>query len=328
MKNYLPKFQLIIAATIFIMAFLSFGCKNQTGEDVDHSGKYTEVEDSIKQIIDNEPGKFGVAVIVNNADTIAINNTADYPMMSMFKFHEALAVCHALELKHTTIDSIITINRDELDPDTWSPMLKDYNESVFSVSIKDLLNYILVDSDNNASNLLFDRIVSPKETDAYIRVIEKSGDFRIMHSEHDMKRDISKSYDNSCSPLSYASLVNKVFTDSVINSSNQEFIKSAMGECNTGMNRISAGLPKDGGVNFAHRTGSGYINSRGEIIAINDGGYVQLPSGTGYSIAVFVRDFGGRQEDADKIIARISAAVYNAVALSDNLVDRENQATD
>lgn len=318
MGNYYLKYQIIIAAIIFAVIFFSFGCNGKAKESVDRSGKYTEIEDSIKQIIDNEPGKFGVAVIINNTDTIAINNTADYPLMSMFKLHEALAVCHALELKHAGLDSIITINRHELDPETWSPMLKDYKESSFAVSVKDLLTYILVDSDNNASNLLFDRVISPKETDAYIRSIENTGNFKILYSEHDMKRDISKSYDNSCSPLSYASLVNKVFTNSIIDSANQEFIRGVMGKCNTGMNRIAAGLPHEAGVNFAHRTGSGYINSSGEVIAINDGGYVQLPSGTGYSIAVFVKDFGGSQEDAERIIARISAVVYNAIASSDN----------
>lgn len=78
------------------------------------------------------------------------------------------------------------------------------------------------------------------------------------------------------------------------------------------MARIAAGLPE--GVSFAHRTGSGYINSRGEVIAVNDGGYVLLPSGMGYSIAVLVKDFGGEPEEAEKVIAQISKAVYEFIA--------------
>lgn len=43
-------------------------------------------------------------------------------------------------------------------------------------------------------------------------------------------------------------------------------------------------------------------------------GYVLLPSGKGYSIAVLVKDFGGDQEEAEKIIAQISKAVYEFIA--------------
>ena len=75
------------------------------------------------------------------------------------------------------------------------------------------------------------------------------------------------------------------------------------------MSRIGAGLPED--VYFAHRTGSGYVNVRGEIVAVNDGGYVRTPSGKSYSIAVFVKDFGGTQADAEDAIARISESIYN-----------------
>lgn len=303
----------MIPAIIFIAACFILGCNRHNSGHDGPKTRYAAIKEKLKEITDDKPGRFGVAVIIDNTDTITLNNTADYPMMSMFKLHEAIAVCHVLEAEHKGLDSIMEISRSELDPDTWSPMLKDYKGPRFAVSIKDLLTYILVDSDNNASNLLFDRIVSPKETDAYIRSAVCSGDFRILHSEHDMKQDISKSYDNTCSPLSYAILINEVFTDSIIHRSDQEFIKAAMEKCNTGMSRLAAGLPENSGVNFAHRTGSGYINSRGEVTAINDGGYVQLPSGMGYSIAVFVRDFAGKQEEAEKIIARISSAVYNAV---------------
>ena len=40
---------------------------------------------------------------------------------------------------------------------------------------------------------------------------------------------------------------------------------------------------------------------------------MELPSGKKYTVVVFVRDFGGEQEEAEQIISRISSAVYEYV---------------
>ncbi len=50
------------------------------------------------------------------------------------------------------------------------------------------------------------------------------------------------------------------------------------------------------------------------VCATLDGGYVSLPSGRNYSIAVFVKDYAGDQEDAERLIACISETVYNRLA--------------
>ena len=287
-------------------------CGNGRHRKSGNSDGYIELKRQLEEIVGDRQGKFGVAVIFDGKDTVTFNNSSDYPMMSMFKLHEAIAVCHALDVRRAGLDEEIEVRRGELDPDTWSPMLKEYTEDSFNVTVGKLIDYILVDSDNNASNLLFDRVISTLETDRYIRSVLPQDDFRIVYRESDMKADISRSYDNRTSPLSYACLVDRLFTESVVSDVKQDFIRQAMGRCNTGMARIAAGLPE--GVSFAHRTGSGYINSRGEVIAVNDGGYVLLPSGKGYSIAVLVKDFGGDQEEAEKIIAQISKAVYEFIA--------------
>lgn len=296
----------IIAVLCYGMLLLSSCCASG------NSDGYIELKRQLEEIVGDRPGKFGVSVIFDGKDTVTFNNSSDYPMMSMFKLHEAIAVCHALDVRRAGLDEEIEVRRGELDPDTWSPMLKEYTEDSFNVTVGKLIDYILVDSDNNASNLLFDRVISTLETDRYIRSVLPQDDFRIVYRESDMKADISRSYDNRTSPLSYACLVDRLFTERVVSDVKQDFIRQAMGRCNTGMARIAAGLPEGG--SFAHRTGSGYINSRGEVIAVNDGGYVLLPSGKGYSIAVLVKDFGGDQEEAEKIIAQISKAVYEFIA--------------
>ena len=266
-------------------------------------------ENRLSRIVGDMPGKFGVAVISGEGDTLTFNNSSDYPMMSMFKLHEAIAVCYMLDAGGSGLDSVISVSRSTLDPDTWSPMLKDYSGEILSPTVGELVDYILVHSDNNASNLLFERIVATDETDSLIRIMLQNDYFKILCKETHIKTDNDRSYDNRTSPLAYAALLNRVFTDSIVSPEKQEFIRAAMEKCRTGMSRIGAGLPED--VYFAHRTGSGYVNVRGEIVAVNDGGYVRTPSGKSYSIAVFVKDFGGTQADAEDAIARISESIYN-----------------
>lgn len=271
-----------------------------------------ELENTIVSIIEDRPARIGVAVITDTGDSLVVNNSDDYPMMSMFKLHEAIAVCRTLEEKGASIDTVLAVSRDELNMQTWSPMLKEYTDEVFDISVRRLMEYLLVDSDNNASNLLFERIVPVAAADSIIAIIMPERGFRIIYTEAQMQRDHGLSYLNATSPLSYASLVKKVFTDSLVSSGNQEFTREMMRRCGTGSGRIAAGLPE--GVEFAHRTGSGYVNERGEVIAVNDGGYVTLPDGRSYAIAVLVKDFAGPQEDADAAIAEVSKAVYEALA--------------
>lgn len=271
-----------------------------------------ELENTIVSIIEDSPARIGVAVITDTGDSLVVNDSDDYPMMSMFKLHEAIAVCRTLEEKGASIDTVLAVSRAELNMQTWSPMLKEYTDEVFDISVRKLMEYLLVDSDNNASNLLFERIVPVAAADSIIATIMPERGFRIIYTEAQMQRDHGLSYLNATSPLSYASLVKKVFTDSLLSAGNQEFIREMMRRCGTGSGRIAAGLPE--GVEFAHRTGSGYVNERGEVIAVNDGGYVTLPDGRSYAIAVLVKDFAGPQEDADAAIAEVSKDVYEVLA--------------
>lgn len=268
----------------------------------------------IDSLLAGVPAQVGVAVIVDGTDTVTVNNSADYPMMSMFKLQEAIAVCRTLGERGQSIDTVFNIPRSKLHTDTWSPMLKDYTADTVRISARGLMDYLLVHSDNNASNLLFSMVATAPQTDSIIRGITSDGAFNISYTEAQMQREHVLAYANRTSPLAYAVLVDRLFTDSLAPTPMQEFIKDAMSRCNTGTARIQAGITGKNGVKFAHRTGSGYVNERGEVVAINDGGHVSLPDGRSYSVAVFVKDYAGPQEDAEAVIARISEAIYRHIA--------------
>lgn len=279
----------------------------------DNISDRTVLYDSISRIVSAYPGEIGVAVIINGRDTVTVNDESIYPMMSVFKVHQAIAICDEYLGQGIFLDSVVTIRRDELDSNTWSPMLREYNEPVFQLRIRDLLRYTLTASDNNASNLMFERMVGPATTDSLIATIIPRTSFHIKYTESEMAADHDKAYSNYTSPLGAALLMQRLFTDSLVRPDKQQFIKQTLGECVTGTDRIVAPLNGKKGVKVYHKTGSGYTNEDGVLVAHNDVAYIILPDGTYYTLAVFVKDFKGNESEASQVIARISAVVYEMI---------------
>lgn len=286
-----------------------------TGISCRHNSRSSGVslQEELYAFIDSVPGTVGVA-FVSEGDTVTVNNGVHYPMMSVFKMHEAMTVADKLEKQGISLDTLLSINRGDLDLDTWSPMLKEYPAENFTVPVSKLLEYAVTRSDNNASNLLFRHIVSPTETDAYIRSIAKDTTFRVQYSEAEMKANHSLSYCNYTTPLSAALLIKQVMEGSIIGKNYQDSIRQYLSAVTTGQDRLGVVVDGSDVVLFAHKTGSGYRNEAGQLIAHNDVGYFRLRDGRSYALAVLIRDFAGTEAEASAIIADISRLVYRHVA--------------
>ena len=271
--------------------------------------------DSLTQIASAAPGEVGIAVIVNGCDTVTVNDTDKYPLMSVFKLHQAVAVCHYLERKGVSIDTVLHIDRQSLSPDTWSPMLKDsVGSSPLDVSVRTLMRYTLQQSDNNASNVMFDSLIDVMAVDEFIATLVPRTGFRLEVRESDMASDHSLSYRNHSSPLSAAMLLERLFTDSVLSVVNQEFILDALRGCSTGADRLPAPLAGIEGVEIAHKTGSGYVSDAGKLVAFNDAAHIVLPGGDAYTLVVFIKDFDGTESEASAVMSRISGVTYRLVS--------------
>ena len=302
---------LICLAVLIVMLMFA---KSVRGSDA--SVSYTELlTDTLSQIVSACPGEIGVAVIINGSDTVAVNNKSIYPMMSVFKVHQAIAVCYDFDQRRLSLDSLITVKREELNPETWSPMMKEHLEAVITLPVRDLLRYTLVQSDNNASNVLFERLVGVAETDSFVATLIPRSSFRIAYTESEMAEDHAQAYANHTSPLGAAMLMERLFSDSLVSREKQHFIRKSLGECKTGKDRIAAPLLGKEGVSLSHKTGSGYID-KGVLAAHNDVAYISLPNAVRYTLAVFVKDFRGNETQASQVAARISATVYALLAQS------------
>lgn len=175
----------------------------------------------INEVIKGKKAQVGVAVILNGKDTVTVNNESRYPMMSVFKFHQALAVADSLQRNGQPLDAEVFIKKEELKPDTYSPLRDKYPEGEISLSVGELLKYTLQQSDNNACDILFARSGGPEATNRYVRSLG-AADFSIVATEDAMHQDLSLCYQNWSTPLEAAGLFQKLFTRNLFEKPYQE----------------------------------------------------------------------------------------------------------
>lgn len=265
------------------------------------------LEDRIHNVISGSGASVGAAVIIDGRDTVTVNNDTRYPMMSVFKFHQAIAAAHRLQ--GTSPDTLLGITPDELRPDMYSPLRETFPEGT-DISLSDLLGYTLCKSDNNACDIIFSRIASPAWTDSCIRSLGIS-DFAIARTEADMHDTPSAVYDNWTTPLAAADLLDRFITGRVLSGPYYDLIYNDMTLCATGASRLCAPIPDNGTV-IGHKTGTSDPDQTGKYTAVNDIAFVQLPDGRRYTVAVFVCGAADIQS-AEKIISDISSEVYSCI---------------
>lgn len=272
------------------------------------------LKEQLQDIIRSRQAQTGIAVIINGKDTVVINNEEKYPMMSVFKFHQALTIAAEIEKRNLELTSTVYIKKNDLKPDTYSPLRNRFPDGNVSLSLKTLLEYTLQLSDNNACDILFKNIAGTKETDCFIRSLGIRN-FAITATEDEMHTNPDKCYDNWTTPLEAAILIEKFLTSDFISAKNKNFIYSTMTGCKTGLNRLAKPIINKN-ITLGHKTGSGDRNTNGEIIATNDIGFFILPNGFRYTIAVFVKDSKETGYDTEKIIGDVSETVFRFI--SDN----------
>ena len=160
----------------------------------------------LKKVIKDKKAEIGIAVILDAQDTVTVNNDDRYPLMSVFKFHQALAVADYLDRNGLTPDTEIFIPEEELVPDTYSPLRKEFPEGEISLSVSRLLEYSLQLSDNNACDILFEHTGGPAATDRYVRSLGLCN-FAIAATEQQMHDDPQTCYENWSTPLEAAALL-------------------------------------------------------------------------------------------------------------------------
>lgn len=266
------------------------------------------VMDPIKARLDGVDARVGVAVIAPDGEVAALNNQHRFPLMSVMKLYQAVAVLDSVERSATvSLDTPVRITPDMLHKDTWSPMRDSFPGGTV-MPLAEVLRYSLQQSDNNACDILFDLFGSPARMDSVLR--GKGLDhFAITHSEDEMHRDVTLSYANSATPFSVAELIDRLLRWELLGVDETIFLVKTLSGCATGTTRIG-GAPFPAGTTVGHKTGTGDKNSRGKIIGVNDAAFIKVPGKAPYILVMLVEDSSLSFPDTEQLIADISTIVY------------------
>ncbi|MDE6543167.1 MAG: class A beta-lactamase [Muribaculaceae bacterium] len=268
------------------------------------------LESEIRAYIADKDARIGVAVMLDGEVYAEVNGCIDFPMLSVYKFPQALAVADYCRRNGLSFSDTLSIAAEEIEENTWSPMRERYGVSDMALPISELLGYTLQQSDNNACDVLFRLIGGTAVADS----VMKSAGFEnivIASTEAEMHDDVCLCYQNRSTPLAMARLLEHF--DSELRKEGREYeeIAALMETCETGMDRLAGALPGD--VVIGHKTGTGDRNSQGRIIGINDVGYVHLSDGRRYVVAVFIADSAADAPATARMIADLSAIIYRRI---------------
>lgn len=289
-----------VAAAAAALLLLHAGCSGA-------APRGGELRSEIAAYIDSCDARIGVALISESRDTIEVNGHEQFPMQSVYKFPQALALADFCAAHGVSLSDTVNVSAREMRADTYSPMRDTYGQADVRVPLDTLLAYSLQLSDNNACDVIF-RIIGGAET--VDRYLEASGFYgiHVRNTEAEMHADTSRCRANCASPVAMARLLDRFDTELRHVSPAHTRIAGMMETCATGTDRIVAPLAASGAT-VGHKTGTGGFDARGRITSVNDAAYVRMPDGRRYVLVVFVAESGESPQRTSAMIADISDIV-------------------
>ena len=267
-----------------------------------------ELRQELNQIIASKNATVGISIkSIEDKDTLSINGNLKAPMMSVFKFHIALAVLNKVDEGKLSLTQEIFVKKKDLHENTWSPMREDYPNGNMNLTLDKLLRYTVSHSDNNGCDILINLIGGTKTVQNFIN---RQGikDFVIKVNEAQMKT-WKNLYINTTTPLASTELLEKFYKGEILKEATTKYLYQIMVETSRGLTWMKAGLPS--GTELAHRTGVSGTNDDNLRVAMNNIGIVKLPNGKHFILSVYLKNITEKQEDTEKIIADIARVTWN-----------------
>ncbi len=266
-----------------------------------------ELRKELNQIIAKNNATVGIAIKeVESKDTLSINGNMKMPMMSVFKFHIALAVLNEVDKGKLSLNQKFFIKKEDLKDDTWSPIREEFPNGNMDLTLDQLLRYTVSQSDNNGCDILLELIGGTQTVQKFINKVGIK-DFVIKMNE-DQMRTWENLYINTTTPIATTDLLDKFYKGKVLKKATTKYLYQLMVECSRGTTWMKAGLPE--GTELAHRTGLSGTNENNLRAAMNDVGIIKLPNGKHLILSIYLKNITESREDTEKIIAEITKATW------------------
>ena len=207
-----------------------------------------------------------------------------FVMCSTFKASLAALVLRRVDHGSDALDQIVPYGAADIQE--YAPVAKE-NLAKGALSVADMCKAAVELSDNTCANLLLARVGGPAAVTAFWRSI---GDqvSRLDHNEPLLNRTPLGRPEDTSTPAAMAGNLRRIVLGDVLSRPSREHFTGWMLNCQTGDNRLRAGLPK--AWRIGNKTGNNGKDAAGDI------GVVWPPSGGPLLVCVYTR--GGTPTEA------------------------------
>lgn len=234
------------------------------------------------------------------------NNSKKYPLLSVFKLHIAVVVLDKVNREKLNLDTKLEILQTDIKENTYSPLREKYGTNDIELSLREILYYMVSESDNNACDILINWVGGIDSVERYIHKIGLP-ETEIKVTEDTMNHDDMTQYQNQAPLHEILALLKKIDEKKLFSEDLHKELLSMMQSTVTGANKIKGTLPKSAKV--AHKTGSSSRLRDGKKIADNDVAIISIGNKK-YYLAIMVTDSYESDETNAEIIAKISQQIY------------------
>lgn len=325
---------------ISLLFFCSPGWAQTPGEQPDRSRPDVSVrrlQNEIVRAASLAGGTVGVSAIhIESGRRVSYNANERFPMASTYKVPIAVQLLTRVDRGEVALGEMIELKPGDLHPEAGI-LSAHLNKPGVRLSVHNLLELMLVLSDNSAADLMLRLAGGPEQVTARLKAIgipdmevhrptvrliadaegytlPPEGDWtpelfaRLQkpvtpESKSAAARNYAADRRDTASPEAMTKLLNRIYTGDVLRAESGRMLLEILERCQTGNRRIKAFLPPD--TRVAHKTGTlgGTTNDAGIITLPDNGGHIAL--------AVFVKASDKDVPQRERAIALISRSIYD-----------------
>jgi len=292
------------------------------------------VADKLELVSRGLAGTIGVAAReVGGGEVIAIKAQEIFPMASTYKVAIAMALLRKVDRGELQLEQLVEVKQDMMVAGD-NVIQQNFVRPGIQLSVANLIDVMITNSDNTATDILLEVIGGPGEVTQAVRDIDISGQ-RVDRNTAEILRDFyqlpgpaladavagyakadpglmarlpdpSPTFEqdprDQSSPSAMLELLLAIDNGSALSANSRDFLLAAMTRTRSSKNRLRGLLPK--GTPVAHKTGT--IGG-----VANDVGFVTLPDGRRFAAVIFTKSSTTPMLDRDRAVAEISRTLYD-----------------
>jgi beta-lactamase class A len=296
------------------------------------------MEKELARIARLAKGKVGVCALhLETGKQISMNVQEKFPMASTVKVAIAVELFTKIEKGALSLGTMVEVQPADLHPGSGTL------ETLFAkpgvqLSVENLLELMMVISDNSATDMLLKLVGGPAAVTARLKALGIEGmtaDRTIVELIADLEGVtlppadqwkvgfydklaggttpesrmaaellLRKDPRDTSTPEAMVNLLTQIYRGTALKPESRDNLLAVMERCRGGAARLKGFLPP--GTVVAHKTGT--LNAS----ATDDVGIITLPDGAGHiAIAVFVAESGAPSADREQTIAQLTRSIYD-----------------